>query len=106
MSSHILVTNRGDAPIHVQAMSRDTDGRFTHAYVVQVEPGKSKTFSSEQGTRFMVHEQAPEHGVLLPRGVPPADVEKPDDVPVDKDAAAEVEHVADATAPDEAVHLA
>ncbi|MGI4851702.1 MAG: hypothetical protein ACRYGR_07150 [Janthinobacterium lividum] len=95
MSSHFVVTNKGDQPIHVQAMSHDKDGRFTHAYLIQVDGGHSKSFSSQLPTSFMVHELPPTQGVLLPRGVPPANVEKPHDVPVDPAASAEVARVAD-----------
>jgi hypothetical protein len=89
MSSHFMVTNKGDKPVYVHAMSRDKDGRFTHSYLIEVPSDHSKTFSSEVGASFMVHESKPEHGVLLPRGVPPADVENPNDVPVDDAAKAE-----------------
>lgn len=102
MSSHFVVTNKGTSPLHVQAMSRDGMGRFTQAYVIQVEGGHSKSFSSEQpGLLFSVHEAAPAHAILLPRGVPPANVEKPQDVPVDPAASAEVARVADVPNPPE-----
>lgn len=103
MSSHFVVTNKGAAPVHVQAMSRDAMGRFTQAYVIQVEGGHSKSFSSElPGMLFSVHETAPDHAILLPRGVPPANVEKPQDVPVDPAASAEVARATDVPTPEEA----
>lgn len=98
MSSHFVLTNKGQSPLHVQAMSRDGSGRYTHAYVIEVDGGHSKSFSSEVGTMFQVHEHAPDHAVLLPRGVPPVDVNKPQDVPVDPAASAEVARVADVPA--------
>lgn len=103
MSSHFVVTNKGDAAIHVHAMSKDASGRFTHAYAIVVEGGHSKSFSAQVATSFMVVEdRVAVPGVLLPRGVPPADVEKPHDVPVDPAASAEAVQVADVETPETA----
>ena len=95
MGSQFTLENKGGGTLYVHAMSRDADGRFTHAYLIEVASGVTKTFSSQTGSAFMVHETPPAHGVLLPRGVTPVDVEKPDDVPVDKATAREARRVSE-----------
>lgn len=102
MSTHFVITNKGEKPLHVQAMSRDAMGRFVHAYLIQVEGGHSKSFSSElPNASFSVTEVAPDHAILLPRGVPPANVEKPNEVKPDPAVSAEVAQVADVPNPEE-----
>ena len=91
---HFTFQNQGTGTAYVQALTQDKDGRLTTAYVIPVDGGVSKTFSTAiAGMTFAVHETPIMPGVLLPRGVAPANVEKPTDVPVDPAGSAGVARV-------------